>query len=1786
MRKRLVSRILSVFLSAVMVFSDVTPAFAADKTVSVNETVVASESEELLSEETEDASSYDDASIDEINEDVDEIIVEEDSNNTETDDIIVETVSDGAGAGTTYDVPPSNWCNFDYIAYKNNSSNINQVHFSIYSNSSTLSRTTAPSSAYDYKLLIYGSETSSTANLDSDTLTTIKGASARWHGEGTNGASGYTIEQFLPYVNTIAIRNLNGIDAISDLLTACSSCKEVIFCDETSSTSAKTTKKLSSLPGTPFAGRTKLQSVTLPACVTSLSTGYFNGCTALTSVTGISVTSIPANCFYGCTSLTSIPAAVTNATSVGADAFRGCTKLTSIPTSATTIGNNAFYGCTGLTSANLGNCSSIGSQAFRGTNISSLTLKSGCSVGDYAFYGTKIASINVSGVSLGTGVFQQCTSLKTVTCNTFDAGQFTGCPLTTVNIGASGTLNSALSGFASTLTSVNAPNITVIGNSIFKNCTKLSSMTFGTLSSVGSEAFYGCTSLTQDKINLAGLTSIGANAFCNTGITKVVLGSGITSWPNAFTGCKLTSITIPGITAIPALTAFKSTLTEVIANGATSVGASAFSNCTLLNTVTMPKVTTVGESAFSNCPKITQSSIDLSKLTSIGLNAFQNTGITKVVLGSGIISWPNAFGGCGLTSITIPGIQAIPALTAFKSTLTEVVANGATSVGASAFTGCTLLNTVTIPNVKTVGESAFSNCTKITQSNLDISKFTSIGLNAFQNTGITQVTLNSALTDFPNAFSGCNLTSVTMPGAETIGTNKFSRFKTTLTTIDGENVTSLGESAFDGCTALKNVNLPKLKTIGKGSFRGCTALSAANYDSVETIGDEAFQGCTGITSITFAKAKTIGASAFEGCSNLTTLALDTVSTIEENAFANCPIKALSLEHILTIGQGAFSGCTQLKSASIETATTIYKNAFYGCENLGNALSLRDVTLIEENAFNGIGTALDSQSVITIPSTKNISIGNGAFNGNLAYVTYDGTEEDWNNKISLGSTQKDVFGDAYILFNDGKKLYPNAPTGGTGEDNPTITPGTDDPTGTPDGPTEPPTPETPSGTPTNPTTPTDPSTPSDGTLSEEDIENLIKKIIEIVIPNRPDPNDADAVQKWLDDIKEIAEKYNIDVEALINKALENLDNPTELEKVIDQIINKFKETVKDTVNTLVDTVPQSTDSKELIEWWLERVKEWAKENGYTDLKNLTNDALDDIDDETKRAEYLEKILDMLKDIQKDASVSPTPTPAPTEPTDGEEDPSLTYYDVVFYYYDKAPKVYTEKVVAGGSVINAPETKYEGSTFMGWYEVNSLATTKPVRWHVGTPVYKDIMLSALFMTDEGTIKVVIPDTDLPIKGDIDVTNLPSAEIVSPKDVPAITNLTFNILPSRGGFGDLSASGLDGFIDFGSIEKNNTNIYMVKGQKVIDASVNMTSADKKVLKVSKDGQTIQAKKDGVTSLSVTNRLTGATYKASVYVVTPKMSSKKLTVKTGQTTNATITCGSLTSKYPIYWTSSNVDVVYVEASSTHGMAIVHGIGKGSAVITAYVNGKAYKCSVKVSDTAKISSAAGVLNLIPLETVDIAKSGLNGMDGFNTKDATWTYSNPGVVSIDAKGMLKATGYGTTTVTGVAKDGARKAFTVNVTSAMPGTVHINMGQAKSVKPYKVPVKQAVWTSSNPEIATVNEKGKINAHQAGATLITAKYMGYTYRYYVYVENPTLVNTSNLSGSGKKYSLGVDNRALTQLAVTYADQPVVFISKKPEIVFVDENGFVRGRSAGVADITTKINKLSINIKTTVF
>ena len=66
------------------------------------------------------------------------------------------------------------------------------------------------------------------------------------------------------------------------------------------------------------------------------------------------------------------------------------------------------------------------------------------------------------------------------------------------------------------------------------------------------------------------------------------------------------------------------------------------------------------------------------------------------------------------------------------------------------------------------------------------------------------------------------------------------------------SITSIGSSAFYGCTSLTSVTVPEgITSIGYSAFYGCTSMVSATIpSSVTSIGEWAFEGCTSLSSIT------------------------------------------------------------------------------------------------------------------------------------------------------------------------------------------------------------------------------------------------------------------------------------------------------------------------------------------------------------------------------------------------------------------------------------------------------------------------------------------------------------------------------------------------------------------------------------------------------------------------------------------------------------------------------------------------------------------------------------------------------------------------------------------------------------------------------------------------------------------------------------------------------------------------------------------------------------------------
>ena len=174
------------------------------------------------------------------------------------------------------------------------------------------------------------------------------------------------------------------------------------------------------------------------------------------------------------------------------------------------------------------------------------------------------------------------------------------------------------------------------------------------------------------------------------------------------------------------------------------------------------------------------------------------------------------------------------------------------------------------------------------------------------------------------------------------------------------SVTSIRDFAFDQCSTLTSITIPKFITlIGKSAFRGCAKLETVIYNpkncelhyqignyvpfynnqsikkvtfgnEVEVIPASLFSGCSGLTSITIPNSVTsIGGYAFEGCKGLASVTIgESVASFGWDVFGDCD----NLETVIYNAKncslpsdyvdGPFYNSTSIKNVTIGNAVEV------------------------------------------------------------------------------------------------------------------------------------------------------------------------------------------------------------------------------------------------------------------------------------------------------------------------------------------------------------------------------------------------------------------------------------------------------------------------------------------------------------------------------------------------------------------------------------------------------------------------------------------------------------------------------------------------------------------------------------------------------------------------------------------------------------------------------------------------------------------------------------------------
>ncbi len=625
---------------------------------------------------------------------------------------------------------------------------------------------------------------------------------------------------------------------------------------------------------------------TIPNSITSIAEYAFADNQSLKSLLiPNSITSIGNGAFYNCINLNvlTVPGNLNCVGNVDEPVFNGCTNITKI----TFVGSGKWYDYSSSDHE-------LTPWQLSRSNLIEVIVSDGMtSIGDDAFSGcVKLSTLTIgdSVLSIGASAFKNCSDLKELTipagldCVGFTTQPiFEGCTkIESITFTGTGDWFSYNDSYTYTpwqlsrsyLASITiSDGVRTIGDHAFANCTKLTSIYIGaSVNLIGTAVFQGCTVLTSIEVskNNTDLLSEG-NVLFNSGKTVLIqypigmldalyeVPSGVTSIREyAFSGCTaLTGMVIP--------------------DSVTSVGNGAYSGCTALSELTVP----VGlDCVVSNTEPVFEYCLNISKITFTGSGAWFHYG----------------------TESSQPSYYGYTPWQLSRSILSNVtIADGATSIGESAFKDCTNIHELSLPacldSVGLTEHPVFEGC-------VNIEKITYTGSGDWYSYG-------TAYEGTPSQISRSNL----------------------ITVIISDSVTSIGDHAFENCTKLSSISIgDSVTSIGISVFRGCSSLTSivVSVDNAKFCSD---------ADVLFDKGMTLIVQYPIGNTNPTYSIPSTVTSIGANAFYGCIyLKNLTIpESVTSLGTSAFYGCTDLNELSVpvnlDCVGDVEYPIFEGCCNI-------------------------------------------------------------------------------------------------------------------------------------------------------------------------------------------------------------------------------------------------------------------------------------------------------------------------------------------------------------------------------------------------------------------------------------------------------------------------------------------------------------------------------------------------------------------------------------------------------------------------------------------------------------------------------------------------------------------------------------------------------------------------------------------------------------------------------------------------------------------------------------
>lgn len=660
-----------------------------------------------------------------------------------------------------------------------------------------------------------------------------------------------------------------------------------------------------------FSDFVNLKTVYLGSGITSIEPGLFANCEKLESITfGYGITNIGFRAFENCKSLKSITCSYGLET-IQEKAFAGCSSLTSVvlPDSLISIDLDAFYNCFNLSYINLGNgIQNIGTQAFFG-----------CSSLETIYIPESLKDI-------GRKAFAYCSRLKS----------FTGSHISN-------------DGFAIVM-HYNATNRDVL--EVFApGCDVVDYNITYSVHEIGACAFYACEKLQKIYIPY-GIDTIGESAFENCYNLKTV---NLSSYANvntigqyAFSGCySLKNFNLEGMSTLQ------------------NIGSAAFFGCTGLTEVRFPySLMSIQDEAFAHCsglksvyftgPLFNYGGYDIFK----GCNALMDINIDTI----------NTWLYMQFTNGEANPLSHSARLNLSGAIVTDIFGDDFNEdifeIKNYAFYKYRYLQRVilTPEQLTSIGECAFYDCSNTTI--IGLGKYINyIGVDAFYNcSGNVYVTSYILNNGFENTLSNNKFTGVyfdTIEESTAIPSEFLMGNQSILAISLGNNIISIGNDAFNGCTNLNTIFLGSgLTSIGDRAFMGCACQSLSIPDNVTTIGEYAFAN-SAIESITLSNSLAeLSSGLCENCINLTSITIpDSVTTLADNTFKGCVNMhsfsgkfSYDTRYIIIDDKLYYVGSRNISCAIPDHVTTIAPYAFYNCQRLHTLTIPSNITTLEGVPF--------------------------------------------------------------------------------------------------------------------------------------------------------------------------------------------------------------------------------------------------------------------------------------------------------------------------------------------------------------------------------------------------------------------------------------------------------------------------------------------------------------------------------------------------------------------------------------------------------------------------------------------------------------------------------------------------------------------------------------------------------------------------------------------------------------------------------------------------------------------